>query len=144
MNVFICQMCGHIEFKDAPGNCPVCGAPKDQFKQNDNIFKESREKSPEAESKHIPAIEVNKTCGLIPEEGCTDVIVRIGSTLHPMKEEHYIQFIECYVDEKYVGQAKLTPWTNPAACFHLKAEGSSVTIVENCNIHGYWMAEAEM
>ncbi|MBF0544265.1 MAG: hypothetical protein HQM08_07525 [Candidatus Riflebacteria bacterium] len=39
---------------------------------------------------------INKSCGLIPEKGCTDVIVRVGKILHPMEEKHFIQFIVCF------------------------------------------------
>lgn len=148
MGIFICQVCGHIEYDRAPGNCPVCHAPKEKFKQNDNIFKESREKSPEAEIKHIPAIKLNKVCGLIQEEGCTDILVKIGEKLHPMEEKHYIMFLDCYLDKKWVERIMFTPnGVNPAGCIHLKpsAESSKIfTAVINCNIHGYWYKDIEL
>ena len=144
MSLFICKKCGHVEFGEAPEKCPVCFAGKEAFNQNDNLFVESAEKSKEAAIKHIPAVTVNKECKLIPEEPCVDVIVRIGETLHPMTPEHAIQFIDCYVDDKYVSRVLLTPGVNPSAVFHLKAEGAKVRIVENCNLHGYWQAEADI
>ncbi|MFC1482657.1 desulfoferrodoxin family protein [Candidatus Margulisiibacteriota bacterium] len=144
MKIYICSVCGYISFNEAPDNCPVCHAPKDKFSQNDNIFKESSEKSPEAEVKHIPSVQVVKTCGLIKEENCTDIIVRIGETLHPMEEKHYITFIDCYVNEIFAARMELTPQANPAAVFHLKAESGKVTIVEKCNIHGYWMKDSNI
>ena len=67
MKVFICKVCGHIEFNTAPEKCPVCGVPKENFTQNDDIFKQSKEKSPEAEVKHVPAVTINRTCKLVPE-----------------------------------------------------------------------------
>jgi superoxide reductase len=114
------------------------------FIQNDNIFKESEEKSKEAAVKHIPSVTIKKECKLIPENVCTDAIVRIGKTLHPMEEKHFIQFIDAYIDGKYIQRVHLTPHVNPAACLHFKTQGSKLTIVENCNIHGYWMAEAAL
>ncbi len=145
MKIFICQMCGHLEFNDLPEKCPACGADKKSFKQNDNIFKESREKSPEAEVKHMPALTVSKKCGLIPEEGCTDVLIRIGKTLHPMEEKHFIQFIDCYLDNKFIERIMLTPYgINPAGCVHFKKSSGTVTVVEKCNIHGYWKADAAL
>ena len=139
MELYICQSCGHVAFNARPEKCPVCGTYI--FERSDAVFSESEEKSREASVKHVPSIAVNATCGLIPENGCVDVIVRIGATLHPMEEKHYIRFIDCYLDRSYVGRAYLSPGLNPAACFHLKAGGKSVTVVENCSIHGYWMAE---
>ena len=144
MSIYLCQKCGHIEFNNVPENCPACGAPKSAFKQKDNIFEESREKSPEAEGKHVPSIKVNKTCDLIPEQGCVDVNVRIGETLHPSVSNHFIQFVDCYQDEKFIGRTYFTPDVFPATSFHVKEDAGKVTIVENCNIHGYWMSEVNL
>ncbi|OGI11185.1 MAG: hypothetical protein A2Y40_04890 [Candidatus Margulisbacteria bacterium GWF2_35_9] len=141
MKVFVCQSCGHIEFSSAPNNCPICWKPKEQFKQNDNIFKESMEKSKEAAVKHIPSVKVNKSCGLIPENTCTDIIIRIGEVLHPMTAEHYINFIDVYQDGKYIQRLFLTPNVEPAGCIHLKNAKGKITVVESCTIHGYWMTE---
>ena len=142
MKVFVCGSCGHIGFNSAPDTCPVCGAKK--FIQNDNIFKESEEKSREASPKHIPAITVKKECHLMPDMCCIDVLVVIGEKVHPMEEKHHITFIDCYVDDTYVSRQYLTPGVNPGSLFHLKAKGSRVRIVENCNIHGYWTSEAAL
>jgi desulfoferrodoxin-like iron-binding protein len=142
MAVNICNSCGHIEFGPTPVECPVCGAKK--FNQNDNIFKESEEKSKEAAPKHVPAITVKKECSLIPDMGCIDVLVVIGQKIHPMEEKHFIQFIDCYVDDKYVSRQFLSPGVYAGGLFHLKAKGSKVRIVENCNLHGYWTAEAAL
>ncbi|MFH1736794.1 MAG: rubredoxin-like domain-containing protein, partial [Actinomycetota bacterium] len=32
---FVCSYCGHVQTKEAPEKCPVCGAPKSQFKEID-------------------------------------------------------------------------------------------------------------
>lgn len=144
MNIFICQKCGHIEFGVAPEKCPVCFVAKEAFKQNDNVFIESEEKSKEAAVKHVPSIKVIKKCGLIPEESCTDVLVRIGETLHPMVDAHFIQFIDCYVDDKYVSRVLLTPGVHASGLFHIKTESSKARIVQLCNLHGYWQAEADL
>lgn len=144
MNIYQCSVCGHLELGTSPEQCPVCKSPKEKYAQNDKIFEESSEKSKEAAVKHIPAITVNKKCGLVPDQGCVDVIVRIGATLHPMEAAHFIQFIDCYVDDKYISRIMLTPGVFAAGCFHLKTAGTKVTIVENCNIHGVWKAETKL
>ena len=142
MAVFICGSCGHIEFNQAPDSCPACGAPGSQYSRNDKVFEESAEKSKEGAVKHIPSVQVNKVCGLIPENDCIDVLIRIGETLHPMMAEHFIKFIDCYIDNKYVGRTLLTPAMNPSVIFHLKDKGAKVQIVELCNLHGHWRTEA--
>lgn len=145
MDIFICKTCGHLAFGEAPDNCPVCNMPKDAFESNNNVFAESKEKSPEAEVKHVPSVKVVKTCGLIPEDTCTDVHVRVGEVLHPMTEGHLITFIDCYVNDVYSGRAMFTANSiNPAAAFHIKETSGTVRLVERCNIHGYWMTEVEL
>ncbi len=144
MSNYICKVCGHIEFESVPENCPICSTPKTSLEQKDNVFTESAEKSKEAASKHIPSIKVVKQCGIIPEESCTDVIVRIGEKLHPMEEAHFITFIDCYIDGKYVSRVMLKPGVWASALFHIKTAGTKVTIVERCNIHGWWKSEAAL
>ena len=145
MDIFICKTCGHLAFGEAPDNCPVCNMPKDAFESNNNVFAESKEKSPEAEVKHVPSVKVVKTCGLIPEDTCTDVHVRVGEVLHPMTEGHLITFIDCYVNDVYSGRAMFTANSiNPAAAFHIKETSGTVRLVERCNIHGYWKTEVEL
>ncbi len=144
MKVFICKMCAHIEFSSAPGTCPVCGAPQSQFQQNDKVFDESAEKSPEGGIKHVPVITVVADCKLIPEQNCTDILVRVGETLHPMEEKHYITFLDLYLDNRYVSRVMLSPDMYPGAVFHLKSTGSKVSVVEMCNLHGYWINKADI
>lgn len=140
-NIFICSVCGHIEFGTAPDNCPVCHAPKEKFQQNNQVFAEAEAKNKEGGVKHLPVVLV-KNSTLITEPPCQEVIVRVGKTLHPMEAAHHIRFIDGYIDDKYVARADLTPGIQPAACFSLKSAGSRVRIVEWCNLHSYWQAEA--
>jgi desulfoferrodoxin-like iron-binding protein len=144
MKLFICQECGHMEFNSPVDKCQICMSEK--FNENNNVFKESEQKSQgkETSDKHVPLITISEQCGLIPDMGCVDIMVRIGKTLHPSEEKHFIQFIDCYLDDKFISRASLSPQVNPAACFHLKTKGKKVTIVENCNIHGYWIEQANL
>ena len=59
-----------------------------------------------------------------------------------MTDEHFIRFIDVYVDKKPVERISLSPGVEPAGCIHLKAKGKSVQVVENCTLHGYLMSEA--
>jgi superoxide reductase len=142
MKIYICQVCGYLAFNALPDKCPVCGVSKENFQQNDSIFEQSIQKSPEAEIKHVPAVKVNKSCDLIPESGCTEVIIRIGKVMHPMEEKHYIRFIDAYQNDKFIARMELAPLgVYPAACFYLKEAVGKITLVENCNIHGYWKSD---
>ena len=141
---YICSVCGHVEFSAVSNPCQICNAPAEKYTQNDRIFEESAEKFKDAATKHIPVIKVSKKCGLIPEKQCVDIIVRIGTVLHPMVPDHYIQFVDCYVDNVFVERVTLTPDVYAAGCFHLKSNGIKVLIIEKCTIHGYWKNDAKL
>lgn len=78
--------------------------------------------------KHVPVIEK------IPG----GFRITVGSTLHPMTEEHHIEWIEI-CDDSRVYRAYLKPGQQPVAEFQLDAE--SVCVREHCNIHGLWKNE---
>lgn len=83
-----------------------------------------------AVEKHVPAVTVNGQ----------EVTVTVGSTLHPMLEEHYIQWI-CLVTEEGIQLKKLTPATDPIAVFSLSPTDKPVAAYEYCNLHGLWKAD---
>lgn len=142
MKTFLCKVCGHIEFNEAPGACPVCGAPKTSFVEKPDIIQKpgSSQGKGEAEAKHIPKIVIVKKCDLV-SGGCVDAHAKIGEVEHPMLKEHYITFIDFYLDKAYLARVYLTPERmNPAAALHLKSSSGELTVVEHCNIHGYWMS----
>jgi superoxide reductase len=146
MKVFVCTVCGHIAFDTIPENCPVCGAPKEKFKEDSNAIKKPGDPSNkyEAEQKHIPAVTVKKKCGLLGA-GCTDVHVKIGEVIHPMEEKHFIRHIDFYLDNKFIARKILSPVVlNPASCVHLKVNKGKIKVIQNCNLHGNWMAEADL
>lgn len=61
--------------------------------------------------------------------------VTVGSTLHPMLENHYIQWIELLAEGISYRQY-LKPGMEPVAFFPVKAE--KVSAREFCNLHGLW------
>ena len=85
--------------------------------------------------KHVPVVSV---------EG-NKVSVEVGSTIHPMTEQHYIQFI--YLETVKGGQMHyLTPDDEPKAEFLVADGDKPVAVYEYCNLHGLWeksLAEPE-
>ena len=144
MNIYVCKVCGHIEFNNSPNRCPICSALKNEFENNNNIFIDSEKRSKESSIKHVPFIKFVEKNGLNQNNKYTNVLVRIGKKLHPMEEKHYIGFIDCYLDDKYISRIMFTPFMKPSGIFHLTRTGSKITIVESCNIHGHWMTEANL
>jgi superoxide reductase len=146
VRVFVCSVCGHIQFGAAPETCPVCHAKQQAFKEQPDAIKQPANPNAltDGDKKHIPKIVVVKKCGLVPE-GCVDVHVRVGEILHVMQPAHWIRYIDFYLDRKYVARVSLTPEKcNAAAGLHLNATSGTVTAIENCNVHGNWMSEVAL
>lgn len=144
MNGFVCKVCGYVSINgSAPDKCPVCGAPKTAFNERKDAVKSAKDEANLSE-KHTPVVTVVKKCGLIPE-GCRDVHVKVGEVIHPMLKEHFIMFIDFYLDKEFLARVHLTPEKlNPAAALHVKAEKGKITAVEHCNLHGAWIGEGEL
>jgi superoxide reductase len=143
MSLYLCSVCGYVAFGGAPEKCPVCQSPKDKFEQRDNLFTESKEKSPEGAVKHVPVITVSKDCKIVGG-ACVDISIKVGETAHPMEEKHFIVFIDCYVDDKWISRMMLSPEVFAAGIVHLKARGSKFKAVEHCNLHGWWEKEVSL
>ena len=147
MKTYVCGVCGHIEFNDVTEKCLVCGVGAGSFKEDAAAIKspENPAELSEGDKKHIPQITVVKECGLIPGGCCTDVHAKVGEINHVMQEEHYIQYLDYYLDYNFISRIWLSPVVcNPAAALHLAASSGKLTVVENCNVHGNWMAETDL
>ncbi|MFA5333684.1 MAG: desulfoferrodoxin [Candidatus Nanoarchaeia archaeon] len=117
--VYKCNVCGNIvELVHAStGTLVCCGQPME-------LLKEKTLKD-EGKEKHVPVVEIKNG----------KVIVKIGSTPHPMEEKHYIEWIEIIADKKSYKQY-LKPGQKPEAEFFITA--SNIIVREYCNVHGLW------
>ena len=122
LEVYKCNICGNIVevLHGGRGQLVCCGEPMELLAENT---------ADAAREKHVPVIE--KT-----GEGFR---VTVGSTLHPMEDDHYIEWIELIADGQVYRQ-HLKPGDAPEATFCIRAE--SVKAREHCNPHGLWLAEA--
>ena len=64
--------------------------------------------------------------------------VQVGSTIHPMEEKHYIQWIELLADG-LVYRKELLPGQEPKVTFCVS--GDRVKAREYCNLHGLWKGD---
>lgn len=121
MQVYKCEVCGNIVevVHGAGGTLVCCGQPM-------KLMVESTADA--AKEKHVPLIEKM-------EDGYK---VTVGSTLHPMIETHYIEWIELLANG-VIYRRYLKPGDAPIAQFCIKAD--KVTAREFCNIHGLWKGE---
>jgi superoxide reductase len=143
-SIYVCSVCGHVEFGSAPANCPVCHAPKEKFTLENTLFTDAQEKVKDGAMKHTPVLYVKKESKLVSELPVHEVSVRVGKTMHPMEEAHHIKFIDFYIDDKHVSRVFLPLSLYPAVSFYIKIPGSTVRAVEWCNLHGYWTTEASL
>ena len=82
-----------------------------------------------AQEKHVPVYEV--------KDG--KVTVTIGSVLHPMTEEHYIEWVS--LQTKFGNQRKaLAPGMEPKVCFHICEDDEVEAVYAFCNLHSLWKA----
>tara|TARA_B100000609_G_scaffold195782_1_gene190248 strand:+ start:684 stop:1118 length:435 start_codon:yes stop_codon:yes gene_type:complete len=79
-----------------------------------------------AVEKHVPLLSGD-------ENG---VKVVVGSTLHPMTEEHYIMWIEV-TNGDWVNRKFLNPGDAPEAEFYVPMS-DKLEVRSYCNIHGLW------
>ncbi|MEE9525844.1 MAG: desulfoferrodoxin family protein [Candidatus Woesearchaeota archaeon] len=146
MNGIVCGTCGYVALDGkAPENCPVCNTPKSGFSETENAINQPADKEnlTELEQKHIPVVEVVKSCGLVPE-GCQDALVRVGKILHPAEAEHVIVWIDLYNDNEWISRVHLSSNVNPAIINHLKSgDTGKLSVVAFCNQHGKWIKEID-
>lgn len=62
--------------------------------------------------------------------------VTVGSTEHPMTEDHYIEWIELIIDGCSIIKY-LKPGDKPFASF-TSCDGTNVVVRSYCNLHGHW------
>ncbi len=116
--VYKCEHCGNVVevLHPAGGKLVCCGEP---------MVLQNEKTADSATEKHVPIVEKI-------ENGYK---VTVGSTLHPMVDDHYIEWIELIADgisyRKY-----LEPGNEPVGTFEVEAK--EITCREYCNKHGLW------
>jgi hypothetical protein len=45
MGVYVCPVCGHVEFSEVLTSCPSCQSPGENYNHDDRVLGGSREKS---------------------------------------------------------------------------------------------------
>jgi superoxide reductase len=118
--IYKCDKCGNIvEILDGgQGQLVCCGEPMILLEEQTADWKNE---------KHVPVIK---------DKGEGKVKVIVGSTLHPMVEDHWIEWIEIIADGK-VQRKYLNPGDEPKAKFKVK-DASNIIAREYCNKHGLW------
>ena len=119
---FICEHCGNIVAMVKPSGVPIvcCG----------KIMKELIPGTTDASlEKHVPVYTVNDN----------RVEVVVGDVIHPMAEEHYIEWIS--LQTKQGNQRKLLlPGMEPKATFLIETDDEVEAVYAYYNLHSLWKA----
>lgn len=117
LKFYRCAHCGNVAFKavDSGRRLVCCGDEMQELKagQTDGALE-----------KHVP---------VVTREG-DRVTIQVGSVIHPMLPEHYIQFIAALDGDRVIIQ-QLMPGDKPVLELVTDRE---VTAYELCNLHGFW------
>ena len=118
LEIYKCEICGNIVemVHGGMGELVCCGQPMNLLPEQTADF---------AVEKHVPVVEQT-------DHG---IKVTVGSTLHPMEENHYIEWIEVVASGKAYREF-LKPGAAPEATFCISGDITSVR--EYCNVHGLW------
>jgi superoxide reductase len=97
------------------------------------------------EKKHLPIISAPES---VKKGECFEVTVEVGKLLkHPNEPGHFIQFIELYAGDTYLGRMDLTAKTTcpiMKMCVSLDHAHGKLRAFERCNLHGTWENEVDI
>ncbi len=118
---YVCKHCGNLVvlMRNGGGKLVCCGEPMQLMEPNS---------SDGAYEKHVPHVTVSADGQLM---------VQVGSVIHPMTEAHYIEWV--YVQTKKGGQFKyFAPGDVPITKFTM-IDDEVVAVYEHCNLHGLFV-----
>lgn len=124
LKFYRCRHCGNVvvKFVDSGVRVMCCGSVMEELHP---------EMDDEYQEKHVPVVsKINEN----------SVEVRVGSVLHPMTMQHFIQFIAVETKDG-VDMKWLYPDMNPSAVFHVSSP--IVAVYAYCNMHGLWKTKQE-
>ena len=120
LRVFRCKKCGQMVMMLKKSKC-------DMYCCEEAMEELIPGTTDAAVEKHVPVYEVKDN----------KVYVTVGDVIHPMMEQHDIEWI--VLETKNGIQKKdLTPKDEPKAIFPLMEGDSVIAVYEYCNLHGLW------
>lgn len=114
-----CEVCGNLPLMMVASGAPMTCCGQQMTALNPGTTDAALEK-------HVPFVTLSGD----------QLHVQIGEVVHPMQEEHYIQFI--LVEQGETTQiVHLKPGQEPKATFTIDPSRDYV-VYEFCNLHGLW------
>lgn len=126
MKFYRCDLCGNlVEMINESGVSMVC-CSQDMTELIPGTTDGATEK-------HVPVVKINGH----------EVTVTVGTEIHPMLEDHYIEWIILETNTG-VHRINLTPGSEPKATFTLAKGETVVNVYSYCNLHGLWLSEKKI
>jgi len=118
MKFYLCSHCGNLitKINDSGVAVHCCGEAMNELIPNTNDA---------AVEKHIPVIKI--------QDGKTTI--EVGSIIHPMTEEHHIEWI--YIEYENGGYYHYFT-TNDEPILPIDSDSCIISIYAYCNLHGLW------
>ena len=122
--IYKCNICGNVVeiVHEGVGELVCCAQPMVHLTENtdDSASKE----------KHVPVFENGN--------------IKVGALMHPMTEEHHIEFIEAISpDRKYIVRKYLENNEEPVMDTSYNYCKDAFIMREWCNLHGVWTGNKE-
>ncbi|MBW6451961.1 MAG: desulfoferrodoxin [DPANN group archaeon] len=119
--IYKCGICGNVVsvIEAFGGELVCCGESMTLFEEKTND---------EGLEKHVPVI--TKT-----DKG---ILVKVGSVLHPMEDNHYIELIQLFLKGSLLMEKRLKSGDLPQAEFCCLESSEDVFVRALCNKHGLW------
>lgn len=124
MNIFYCKHCKRIVYTYYGGGTLTCCGEEMTLLQPKT--------TDVGNEKHLPVVEKLSN---------NQIKVTIGSVLHPMTPEHFIQWIFVAQNNSFQIHT-FKPEEQPVATFYVHPE-ETIKVYEFCNLHGLWLTEIE-
>lgn len=122
MKFYICKHCGNVITRLTSSGAPISCCGEEMQLLEAGVVEAAHEK-------HIPVVAA--------EDGL--VRVSVGSVVHPMTQEHFIQWV-ALVTERSAYLHWLQPGEAPEAVFSLAPGETVQSVYAYCNLHGLWQA----
>lgn len=120
LRVFRCKKCGQMVIMLKKSKC-------DMYCCEEAMEELIPGTTDAAVEKHVPVYEAKDN----------KVYVTVGDVIHPMMEQHYIEWIVLET-KNGIQKKELTPEDEPKAIFPLMEGDSVIAVYEYCNLHGLW------
>jgi superoxide reductase len=123
---FLSCECGNLvaELNEGKGKITCCDKPMEEA-----LIHKSDESGHE---KHTPLVH--------EEDG--KVYVKVGESVHPMDENHYIDWVYLLTD-KGSQRKHLHPGNKPEVIFLIDEDEVVLEVVAHCSQHGLWSADLD-